>query len=501
MNLFGNKNSGIKPVRGIVRTIRVQSAVQPTALPSAQRPRHEPPQRSQQSQATPARASPSSSTASPAPSSDQHASSHLRPLKRKADQRVQSDSDDNEDGGDKNGIFGRPFDTNKYKRQKSDHPVDSRRTLRRKEAFSEADGGFKMIHAMDAVPINKDGCPKSSLKRFKVFLQYPGASQLERFDLIPGKDKIDSIKEICEIAQIVRDVYLTASQAKAFSSTLRPLEAANNEIGTKGLGKETLQKFGIAIENYNKAVRSLFKNGSLAKNLENLHDLPYNMIEFILRQGYDRAVSPQVDLLQSYSAKDNTYGELLCPFVSRVLSETGLKSDQVFVDLGSGVGNVVLQAALQFGCESWGCEIMPKACELADKQLAEFAARCRLWGLQTGEVHLEKGDFLENDVIKAALRKADVVLVNNKVFSSETNEALRYLFLDLKDGCHIVSLQSFAVGNGRNENDLANLIQNKVTGVFFDKDISWTNGTGQYFIATKDQGHLDKISAASKLRS
>ncbi|KAJ5042928.1 uncharacterized protein L3040_004318 [Drepanopeziza brunnea f. sp. 'multigermtubi'] len=448
MNLFGNKNSGIKPVRGVVRTIRVQSEVQPTALPSAQRPRHEPPQRSQQSQATPARVSPSSSTASPAPSSDQHASSHLRPPKRKADQRVQSDSDDNEDGGDKNGIFG-----------------------------------------------------LCAARKLSLKLMYPGASQLERFDLIPGKDKIDSIKEICEIAQIVRDVYLTASQAKAFSSTLRPLEAANNEIGTKGLGKETLQKFGIAVENYNKAVRSLFKNGSLAKNLENLHDLPYNMIEFILRQGYDRAVSPQVDLLQFYSAKDNTYGELLCPFVSRVLGETGLKSDQVFVDLGSGVGSVVLQAALQFGCESWGCEIMPKACELADKQLAEFAARCRLWGLQTGKVHLEKGDFLENDVIKAALRKADVVLVNNKVFSSETNEALRYLFLDLKDGCHIVSLQSFAVGNGRNENDLANLIQNKITGVFFDKDISWTNGTGQYFIATKDQGHLDKISAASKLRS
>ena len=52
-----------------------------------------------------------------------------------------------------------------------------------------------------------------------------------------------------------------------------------------------------------------------------------------------------------------------------------MKCDQIFVDLGSGVGNCVLQAALEVGCESCGCEMMDKACNLAELQEEEFKAR------------------------------------------------------------------------------------------------------------------------------
>ncbi|CAG8627027.1 7573_t:CDS:2, partial [Scutellospora calospora] len=45
---------------------------------------------------------------------------------------------------------------------------------------------------------------------------------------------------------------------------------------------------------------------------------------------------------------------LLPDFVSEILRKTRLNHEQVFVDLGSGVGNVVLQAALEIGAESWG---------------------------------------------------------------------------------------------------------------------------------------------------
>lgn len=332
----------------------------------------------------------------------------------------------------------------------------------------------------------------------------------DRFDLISDKNTIDtdSLKEIVEVARIVRDVYLSPKQAKVFSDPdsgiIRNLERATNEITSckRRPGKDLLKNFESAVRKYNNAIKVYLENGSLAKNLEHLHHLSPKLVQLILKQAYERSVSPRVDLLNKYqTGSDEVYGELCFPFVRRVLTQLELNSDQVFVDLGSGVGNVVLQAALQFGCESWGCEMMPNACELADRQVAEFAARCRLWGLHAGKVHLEKGDFLANDVIKAALRKADVVLVNNEVFSSETNEALRYLFLDLKDGCYIISLQSFAVGNGRNENDAANLIQNQIYGEFSDGDVSWTSGRGRYFVATKDQGHLTRISAANKSHS
>ncbi|MBN6743433.1 hypothetical protein JKG47_23855, partial [Acidithiobacillus sp. MC6.1] len=81
--------------------------------------------------------------------------------------------------------------------------------------------------------------------------------------------------------------------------------------------------------------------------------------------------------------------ELLDSVISKILKETKLMSDQVFLDLGSGVGNVVLQAALEVGCESWGCEMMKNAYTLADRQKEEFQARCRLWGGKPGRVRLE----------------------------------------------------------------------------------------------------------------
>lgn len=321
-----------------------------------------------------------------------------------------------------------------------------------------------------------------------------------------GKDKIDPLEQIVDVARIVRDVYLTEEQAKIFSEpnngVIRKLVRAQNAITSrKGgiLDPILLQNFKDAVGNYNKTMEKFLENGTLATNLDNMHHLPLSMVKFITRQAYDRAVSPRVDLLRAYKpSSDEVYGELLPPFVSRVLSLCKLKSDQVFVDMGSGVGNVVLQAALEFGCESWGCEMMDNADLLAKEQAAEFKARCRLWGLETGKVHLRKGNFLENRAILNVLPRADVVLVNNEVFSEETNENLKRLFLDLKDGCKIISLQNLASANDRNHDDPASIFENIMPGTFGDGDVSWTSNVGNYYIARKDSRRPARMLAASR---
>lgn len=258
--------------------------------------------------------------------------------------------------------------------------------------------------------------------------------------------------------------------------------------------KVLLNDFKKAVGEYNEAINELRKQGALQKNLENKHHLPFTMIKLMLGQVYDRAVSPRVDLLKQYEhGTDNVYGELLPKLVTQVLHETGLRSDQVFVDLGSGVGNVALQAALEFGSESWGCEMMENACTLADAQKAEFAARCRLWGIAPGRVFLEKGDFLENQKIHAAMKRADVILVNNEVFLPALNQSLIDLFLDLKDGCQIVSLKPFVppyhVTTDRNDNDPINNLKVIKMGEFAGAEyVSWSNKDtgGKYYITEKD---------------
>jgi [histone H3]-lysine79 N-trimethyltransferase len=106
------------------------------------------------------------------------------------------------------------------------------------------------------------------------------------------------------------------------------------------------------------------------------------------------------------------YGELLPRFTSEIANLTGLGPSSTFVDLGSGVGNVLVQLALQTGCSAYGCEMMETPASLADAQIEEAKARWAMWGLDGGRAEAWKGDFCASERVGEVLRKADVVLVN-----------------------------------------------------------------------------------------
>lgn len=91
-----------------------------------------------------------------------------------------------------------------------------------------------------------------------------------------------------------------------------------------------------------------------------------------------------------------------------------------------------------------------------------------MWGLNAGPVTLREGDFTESAEVSEWIRKADVVLVNNYIFSSDrecslfsafmfgisagilihfrlylVNDALTWRFLDLREGAKVVVLKPF----------------------------------------------------------
>jgi len=262
----------------------------------------------------------------------------------------------------------------------------------------------------------------------------------------------------------------------------------------RALAHASVAEFQATAKDYNRAVDRLRLDGIIAEHLDGMHSLSLPLVERVLTQTYARTVSPRVDSLRRYeNGTDNVYGELLPRFISDIFKETRLQSDQVFVDLGSGVGNVVLQAALEIGCESWGCEVMQNACDLAELQQAEFKSRCRLWGLAPGAVHLIRGDFLKEESIGRILHKADVVLINNQAFTPQLNNELINHFLDMKEGCQIVSLRSFVPAGhkiqSRNLNSPINLLSVKQKNYWSDS-VSWTDAGGTYFIARKDSLRL-----------
>ena len=258
------------------------------------------------------------------------------------------------------------------------------------------------------------------------------------------------------------------------------------------------------MSDFKQAIDKARRDGSISSVLDAKHSLPLSLVERILNQVYVRTVSPRVDILKEYKPfSNNTYGELLSPFSSQIFKDTKMDSSSVFVDLGSGVGNVILQAALEIGCESHGIEVMENACKLARAQADEFPARCRLWGISPGSVNLLQGDFLEDGRISRILARADVLLINNQAFEPELNDTLTTLFLDLKEGARIVSLKSFVPAGWR----LTERTRDSVMGVlevskkeYWSGCVSWTAQGGEYYVAKKDSSRIERILARDRRR-
>jgi H3 lysine-79-specific histone-lysine N-methyltransferase len=148
--------------------------------------------------------------------------------------------------------------------------------------------------------------------------------------------------------------------------------------------------------------------------------LPSAIALRIVEETYQRTVGPRTHELNHYQAfSDSVYGELMPSLVSRILSLARARPDALLLDLGSGVGNVVLQAALQSGCTAFGVELMEKPAEMACEQRAQMMMRAGMWGVRMGEVELEHANMLESLRVNELMARADVVLVNNKVFGEK----------------------------------------------------------------------------------
>lgn len=319
-----------------------------------------------------------------------------------------------------------------------------------------------------------------------VELQYPSPSVPERFELATPHDptNFNPLDDIYFSIEEIIQHYLPPDLATELSSETD----GSVRLLKRAVAKNSPEDFRLALGQYNKTIQKNLDNGTIAGILDSKHAIPLSLVKRILAQVYQRTVSPHAHLLRRVKGKETTYGELLPTFVHTIFQQTGLNSQHVFIDLGSGVGNVVLQSALQTGAESWGIEIMDTPASFANDQASELRARSRLWNINLAPINLMHGDFLESSTVDEVLRRADVVLVNNKVFPSQLNGALLDKFLDLKEGCKVVSLASFGGGAGkqgvRNENSIATIFDEERhdSGT---NSVSWAGESVEYFIATK----------------
>lgn len=404
------------------------------------------------------------------------------------------------------------------KRARLEEPtVDKTRTIKDEGSFSETTAPYDIVHAADiannqiqkhgryqfaeyftALQEDEEDCPT-------IELQYPCGNMAERYQLVkPTADTSDfrPLSEIVDNMRIVKDHYLDPVSADKVEPSelggggmVMKLERAAKDRQRAG----AQQRFIDVVDDYNALLSSKRQDGTIAAKLDRMTSpLPLALVQHLVKdQIYARTVSPHIDSVRAYEGfSDNVYGELLPKFLSRIFQETHLKSNQIFVDLGSGVGNCVLQAALEVGCESWGCEMMPNPAKLAEAQAQEFPSRCRMWGIKPGKVHLIQDDFTKNLEILEVLRRADVVLVNNQAFNPDLHDNLKSIFLELKEGCQIVSLKYFRDPAHRvkesNINDLVNCLT-VVEKERFSGMVSWTDVPGKWYLHVKDSSELKAV--------
>ncbi|WFD02887.1 [histone H3]-lysine(4) N-trimethyltransferase [Malassezia obtusa] len=327
-------------------------------------------------------------------------------------------------------------------------------------------------------------------------------------DARPPRARLPSV----ESASASRGSTPNAPERASSASTSQSDETLDSDSILRSFTKARNRRHGPlfvrTVHRFNALLRAMKAEGIVEKLLRALgatHGVPEAVWRTVQDQVYARAAAPHVEKLKQYEAfSDNVYGEMLPPFLSEVCRLAQLGPDSVMVDLGSGIGNLVVQAAMQTGCRAYGCEYMPVPAELAAAQLQEATARWSLWHLRGGPMETWCADFTDSEPVRAALRDADLVVANNYAFRPQTNDTLSLLFLDLKDGAMIVSLRSFVPHDFRlTERTLSSpaAILRVEERTYRGGCVSWTGGSGKYYVHIVDRSQVRAYAAALEQRT
>ncbi|KAF7286980.1 hypothetical protein GWI33_002823 [Rhynchophorus ferrugineus] len=254
--------------------------------------------------------------------------------------------------------------------------------------------------------------------------------------------------------------------------------------------KSLCDRFNRAID----SVVALEKGTSLPA--QRLNKYPSRgLLRHILLQTYNAAVTDPEKLNQYEPFSPEVYGETSYDLVCQMIDQINITSDDVFIDLGSGVGQVVLQMAAATPCKiCLGIEKADVPSRYAEAMNKNFRTWMQWYGKKYGEYKLIRGDFLTEEH-REKINQATIVFVNNFAFGPAVDHQLKERFADLKDGARIVSSRSFCPLNfritDRNLSDIGTIMHVSEMSPL-KGSVSWTGKPVSYYLHIIDRTKLER---------
>ncbi|KAL0071679.1 Nucleosomal histone H3-Lys79 methylase [Marasmius tenuissimus] len=268
-----------------------------------------------------------------------------------------------------------------------------------------------------------------------VFL--PGLRAHHQFALTKSKQKGNF--------QPIKEYYATVRACFSFCPDFTDDEAKEFVTELKSCVKTGDKKRFLAITD---RVNNIFRVAVVLRPTTDILDCIFNQV-------YGRCVSSCLRILRRYAKTEETFGEFMPAFVDEILTEVvAITPKSVVLDLGCGVGQLLVQIVLENLCLGYGIEIREELVGIADEFLKQALLQAQLWGLAPGGMKVYCGDFTKDDRVPRLLEMSDLVIINNEKFGSELCQAVAMLLVEhMKSSCVVVVkkqlLEQSATRSGR----------------------------------------------------
>ncbi|KAI6182583.1 Histone-lysine N-methyltransferase, H3 lysine-79 specific [Aphelenchoides bicaudatus] len=230
-------------------------------------------------------------------------------------------------------------------------------------------------------------------------------------------------------------------------------------------------------------------------------------LQRIITHCYNKAVENERALNKHYEPFSScTYGETSFERMQMIIDEINPKGHDVFVDLGSGVGQLVAHMAGGSKVKkAFGIEISELPAKFAARLEEEFRKLMRFYGKKTRCFSLDRGDFLDRKYRDLIIKEATIIFINNFAFNPDLESRIKYeLLVELQSGTKVISTKPYAPLKGhitdRQLYDFASMVD--ITELRrCSNPCSWTANDVPYYLHVVDHGKIEKYITNKKPNS